>query len=225
MSNLDASIVNVAMPVMAKQLNIPMNQIEWVVSLYLIVLSALLLFFGKLGDLYGKIRIFRIGTVVFLVGSLLSGWQINFPFLLFGRIIQGLGGAMTLSNTYGITTATFDLKERGRAMGFISTFVALGAVAGPGVGGIILAKLPWGYIFWVNLPIGIIAIILGMFVLPKSTAETSGKIDWAGFLNFALLIVSFFSWPFLLVRKSGILNRCHWRSMPLLSSRSGLHPQ
>lgn len=141
MSNLDASIVNVAMPVMAKQLNIPMNQIEWVVSLYLIVLSALLLFFGKLGDLYGKIRIFRIGTVVFLVGSLLSGWQINFPFLLFGRIIQGLGGAMTLSNTYGITTATFDLKERGRAMGFISTFVALGAVAGPGVGGIILAKL------------------------------------------------------------------------------------
>lgn len=192
MSNLDASIVNVAMPLMAKQLQIPMNQIEWVVSLYLIVLSAFLLFFGKLGDLYGKIRIFKIGTIVFLVGSFLSGLQINFPFLLFGRIIQGLGGAMTLSNTYGITTATFDLKERGRAMGFISTFVALGAVAGPGGGGLILAKLSWGYIFWVNLPIGVIAIILGMFVLPKSTAETSGKIDWAGFLNFAVLIVSFF---------------------------------
>ncbi|KRK47573.1 transporter, major facilitator family protein [Secundilactobacillus kimchicus JCM 15530] len=192
MSNLDASIVNIAMPLMAKQLTVPMNQIEWVVSIYLIIVSALLLFFGKLGDLYGKIKIFRFGTIVFLLGSFLSGLQVNFSFLLVGRIIQGIGAAMTLSNTYGITTSTFDLKERGRAMGFIGTFVALGAVAGPGLGGLILAKLSWGYIFWVNLPIGIIAVLLGVAVLPKATPAASGKIDWAGFGSFALLIVSFF---------------------------------
>lgn len=168
MSNLDSSIVNIAMPIMAKQLHVPMNQIEWVVSSYLIVLTALLLFFGKLGDIYGKVKVFRIGTVIFLLGSFLSGLQINFPFLLVGRFIQGTGAAMTLSNTYGITTSTFGIKERGRAMGFVGTFVALGAIAGPGLGGLILSKLPWGYIFWVNLPIGIIAITLGAVVMPKA---------------------------------------------------------
>ncbi|GAX01784.1 MFS transporter [Secundilactobacillus silagei] len=193
MSNLDASIVNIAMPIMAKQLAIPMNQIEWVVSIYLIVVSALLLFFGKLGDMYGKIKVFRLGTVIFIIGSFLSGIQWTFNFLLMGRIIQGLGSAMTLSNTYGITTATFGIKERGRAMGLIGTFVAFGAVAGPGIGGLVLSQLSWGYIFWINVPLGIFAVILGQFVLPKSAAQsTDKKIDWPGFISFALLIVSFF---------------------------------
>ena len=80
MSNLDSSIVNIAMPIMAKQLAIPMNQIEWVVSIYLIVVSALLLFFGKLGDMYGKIKVFRLGTVIFIIGSFLSGVQWTFSF-------------------------------------------------------------------------------------------------------------------------------------------------
>lgn len=193
MSNLDASIVNIAMPVMAKQLAVTMAQIEWVVSGYLIVVSALLLFFGKLGDLYGKIRIFRLGTVVFILGSFLSGWQWTFTFLLVGRVIQGIGAAMTLSNTYGITTATFSVNERGRAMGLIGTFVAFGAVAGPGIGGLVLSQLSWGYIFWINVPIGILAVILGQFVLPKSeVAATHNSIDWHGFVAFAVLIASFF---------------------------------
>ncbi len=192
MSNLDASIVNIAMPIMGRELHVPMNQIEWVVSAYLIVLSAFLLFFGKLGDLYGKVKVFRIGTLVFLLGSFLSGWQINFPFLIFGRIIQGVGGAMTLSNTYGITTSTFGVKQRGRAMGFVGTFVALGAIAGPGLGGLILSNLSWGYIFWVNLPIGLFAIILGAVVMPKNYATTGKTIDWVGFLNFAAMIITLF---------------------------------
>lgn len=191
-SNLDSSIVNIAMPIMAKQLHVPMNQIEWVVSSYLIVLTALLLFFGKLGDIYGKVKVFRIGTVIFLLGSFLSGLQINFPFLLVGRFIQGTGAAMTLSNTYGITTSTFGIKERGRAMGFVGTFVALGAIAGPGLGGLILSKLPWGYIFWVNLPIGIIAITLGAVVMPKAFQTVPGSIDWLGFVNFSLMIIGLF---------------------------------
>lgn len=192
MSNLDSSIVNIAMPIMAKQLHVPMNQIEWVVSSYLIVLTALLLFFGKLGDIYGKVKVFRIGTVIFLLGSFLSGLQINFPFLLVGRFIQGTGAAMTLSNTYGITTSTFGIKERGRAMGFVGTFVALGAIAGPGLGGLILSKLPWGYIFWVNLPIGIIAITLGAVVMLKAFQTVPGSIDWLGFVNFSLMIIGLF---------------------------------
>ncbi|MFC6253447.1 MFS transporter [Secundilactobacillus hailunensis] len=193
MSNLDSSIVNIAMPIMAKQLAIPMNQIEWVVSIYLIVVSALLLFFGKLGDMYGKIKIFRIGTAIFIIGSFISGLQWTFEFLMLGRVIQGIGSAMTLSNTYGITTATFSLKERGKAMGLIGTFVSFGAVAGPGVGGLILSHFSWGYIFWINVPLGIFAIILGQIVLPKSTPESADKkIDWSGSVSFALLIISLF---------------------------------
>lgn len=197
MSNLDSSIVNIALPIMAKQLQVPMNQVEWVVSAYLIILSALLLFFGKLGDLYGKVKVFRIGTLVFLAGSFISGLQINFSILLIGRAIQGTGAAMTLSNTYGITTSTFGVKERGRAMGFVGTFVALGAIAGPGLGGLILSRLSWGYIFWVNLPFGIFAIILGAVVMPKNYQTTGRGIDWLGFLNFALLIFSLFLGVFL----------------------------
>ncbi|RRG03037.1 MAG: MFS transporter [Lactobacillus sp.] len=197
MSNLDASIVNIAMPIMSKQLHVPMNEIEWVVSAYLIILSALLLFFGKLGDLYGKIKVFRIGTVVFIAGSFISGLQINFPWLLVGRAVQGIGAAMTLSNTYGITTSTFGVKERGRAMGFVGTFVALGAIAGPGLGGLILSQLSWGYIFWVNLPFGIFAIILGAVVMPKNYQTTGKGIDWFGFLNFSLLIFGLFLGVFL----------------------------
>lgn len=148
MSNLDASIVNIAMPVMARQMSLPMNQIEWVVSTYLIVLSALLLLFGKLGDLYGKINVFRLGTVVFVLGSFLAGLQWTFNFLLVARVVQAIGAAMTLSNTYGITTATFAVNQRGKAMGLIGTFVAFGAVAGPGIGGLVLSHLSWGYIFF-----------------------------------------------------------------------------
>ncbi len=91
MSNLDASIVNIAMPIMAKQLAIPMNQIEWVVSIYLIVVSALLLFFGKLGDMYGKIKVFRLGTVIFIIGSFLSGIQWTFNFFTDGSNHSGTG--------------------------------------------------------------------------------------------------------------------------------------
>ncbi|WP_252898873.1 MFS transporter [Secundilactobacillus odoratitofui] len=154
MSNLDASIVNIAMPVMARQMSLPMNQIEWVVSTYLIVLSALLLLFGKLGDLYGKINVFRLGTVVFVLGSFLAGLQWTFNFLLVARVVQAIGAAMTLSNTYGITTATFAVNQRGKAMGLIGTFVAFGAVAGPGIGGLVLSHLSWGYIFLDQRAIG-----------------------------------------------------------------------
>ncbi len=115
---------------------------------------------------------------------------------------------MTLSNTYGITTSTFGIKERGRAMGFVGTFVALGAIAGPGLGGLILSRLSWGYIFWVNLPIGIIAVILGAIVMPKAYQTVPGTIDWQGFASFALTIVGI-SWAFSSAKKLGMPNQCH----------------
>ncbi|WP_461213515.1 MFS transporter [Lacticaseibacillus sp. GG6-2] len=192
MSTLDASIVNIALPVMSKDLHVPMNQAEWVVSIYLIVICALLLLMGKLGDTLGKIRIFRLGTGLFTVGSLLAGFNHSFYLLLFARVLQALGASMTMANNNGIITEIFPQNERGKALGLIGSFVAVGSIAGPGIGGLILGVLPWGYIFWINIPIGIATMVVGHFVLPKDLRVNHQPIDWAGFGSYVVAIVPFF---------------------------------
>lgn len=192
MATLDGSIVNIALPVMSKDLKIPMNQSEWIVSIYLIVICSLLLLFGKVGDAFGKVKVFKIGTVLFVFGSLLCGFNSGLTVLLIARAIQALGASMTMSNNNGIITEVFPIKERGRALGLTGSFVALGSIAGPGIGGLILSHFSWGYIFWINVPIGILTIIFGQFVLPKDIIKTHEKIDYFGFAGFALLIVSLF---------------------------------
>ncbi|MTV82059.1 MFS transporter [Secundilactobacillus folii] len=197
MSTLDASIVNIALPVISRDLKVPMNQAEWVVSIYLIVICSLLLLFGKLGDSLGKIRIFRIGTVLFVIGSLFAGFNGSFPLLLTARVVQALGASMTMSANNGIITEVFPFNERGRALGMIGSFVALGSIAGPGLGGIVLAHLTWGYIFWLNVPIGIVTIIVGQLILPKDITMSHERIDRIGAFTMACFMVALFVGIFL----------------------------
>lgn len=197
MSTLDGSIVNIALPVMSRDLHIPMNQAEWVVSIYLIVVCALLLLFGKLGDAFGKIRIFRLGTFFFVLGSLLCGFNQSLTFLLLARSLQAFGASMTMSTNNGIITEIFPIQERGKALGFIGSFVSLGSIAGPGIGGLILAVLPWGYIFWLNVPIGILTMIIGHKILPHDLLANRKPIDFGGFMLFMITIVSLFVGAFL----------------------------
>lgn len=197
MSTLDGSIVNIALPVISKDIAIPMNQAEWVVSIYLITICALLLLFGKLGDTRGKIRIFKIGSVLFTVGSLLCGFSVGLGFLLVARTIQAIGAAMTMATNSGIITEVFPFNERGRALGMIGSFVALGSIAGPGVGGLILAHFNWGYIFWINVPIGIVALLIGQRILPKDITVSRQAIDKFGAGLFALIMVTLFAGVFI----------------------------
>lgn len=197
MSTLDGSIVNIALPVMSRDLNIPMNQAEWVVSIYLMMICGLLLFFGKLGDSIGKIKVFRIGMVLFLIGSLFAGFNNSLALLLAARIVQATGASMTMANNNGIVTEIFPMNERGKALGLIGSFVSIGAIAGPGIGGLILGQLPWGYIFWINIPIGIVALILGTVVLPKDLPSKRVPIDWSGFISFLAFILTLFMGIFL----------------------------
>ncbi|MDR1567229.1 MAG: MFS transporter [Streptococcaceae bacterium] len=193
MSALDSSIINIALPTIAKQLHIPMNEATWSVSIYLIVISGLLIFFGRLGDIFGKIKIFRIGTLVFTVGSLLAGFGFGIYFLLFARFVQAVGAAMTTSNSLGITTESFPPKLRARALSFLGVFASLGAVTGPGLGGLILQFLPWSYIFWINVPIGIFAMLMGEKLFPKNPpAKATLAIDYFGTAVFFLTIISLF---------------------------------
>lgn len=197
MSTLDGSIVNIALPIMSKNMSIPMNKTEWIVSIYLMTVCACLPLFGKIGDSIGKIKIFRIGTITFVFGSLLCGIFHTFELLLMARIIQAIGASMTMSTNTGIITEVFPLQERGRALGMIGAFVSLGSIMGPGLGGVILAKFSWEYIFLINVPIGILTILLGQKVLPKDSTKSGAKIDYTGFILFATIIITLFGGIFI----------------------------
>lgn len=197
MSTLDGSIVNIALPVMSKDMHIPMNQAEWIVSIYLMTVCACLPLFGKVGDSIGKIKIFRIGTITFVLGSLLCGVFHTFELILLSRVIQAIGASMTMSTNTGIITEVFPLSERGRALGMIGAFVSLGSIMGPGLGGVILAQFSWEYIFLINVPIGILTILLGQKVLPKDSTKSGTKIDFIGFILFATIILTLFGGIFI----------------------------
>ncbi|MDF7639686.1 MFS transporter [Lactobacillus sp. ESL0791] len=197
MSTLDGTIVNIALPVISKDLRIPMSQAEWVVSLYLIIVCTFILFFGKLGDIFGKIKIFRLGAIFFIAGSLLSGIKVNLAFLLAARTLQAVGAAMTMATNNGIITEIFPNSERGKALGMIGSFVALGSIAGPGLGGVILTHLSWSYIFWLNVPVGIVAAVIGGLVLPKDITFSKSSLDKKGAFSFALGMLTLFGGIFL----------------------------
>ena len=164
MSTLDGSIVNIAMPTMSKDLAISMNEAEWIVSVYMITICCLLIFWGRISDTIGKIKIFKIGTLIFILGSLFCGISSTLEMLLISRIIQATGASMTMATNYGIITENFPPEMRGRSLGVLGSFVSLGSIAGPGIGGVIIQKYTWHYIFLINIPIGIFAFVLGYFV-------------------------------------------------------------
>ncbi len=192
MSTLDSSIVNVALPTMSKSLSVSSGAIAWVVSIYLIAVSATMLLFGRLGDIYGKTTVFQIGLAVFTLGSLLCGISDSLIILLTARVIQAVGAAGLMSNSQGIITQVFPDNERGRALGINGAFVALGSLVGPSLGGFIVDYTKWEYIFWINIPIGIIVIILSLKLLPRSKSKLDEKVDLPGSLLFLVFIVLLF---------------------------------
>ena len=193
MATLDSSIVNVALPVMAKSLNVTTGSIAWVVSAYLIVVSVCILFFGRLGDLKGQAKIFRIGLIIFTVGSFLCGVTHSLPLLIAARAVQAVGAAATMANSQGIITRTFPPEERGRALGINGAFVALGTLVGPALGSLIISFASWEYLFWVNVPIGIIAFVANLKLFSKYQEETSKeKLDIFGGVLFTLAIAPLF---------------------------------
>ena len=196
MSTLDGSIVNIALPVISEDLGVAMNLSEWIVSIYLMAICVFLLFFGKVGDSIGKIKVFKIGTIVFIIGSFLCGIPGSLPLLLVSRVVQAIGASMTMATSNGIITEIFPIEERGRALGLIGSFVSLGAIAGPGIGGVILSHFGWSYIFWINVPVGIITLLFGWYFLPKQEIKSGESIDFVGFILFALFILLFFGGVF-----------------------------
>lgn len=193
MATMDGSIVNIAMPILAKELDVDMNKAEWIVSVYILTIVVFLLFFGRLGDLLGRIKIFRIGTFIFMLGSLACGLSESLEMLIACKFFQAIGASMTMSTNFAIISETFTGKDKGTAMGVLASFVSLGNIAGPVLGGILLSVLSWHFIFFMNVPVGVLAIVLGFFVFPKEEIKKQNQtVDLIGFLLQAIAIVSFF---------------------------------
>jgi len=213
MSTLDSSIVTVALPVLSKALSTNMSLINWVVTMYLIVMSSTLMIFGKLGDKYGKIKFFKWGTVIFLVSSALCALSVSWITLILSRSLQAIGAAMTMATSNGIIVEIFPDNKRGQALGWMGSFVSLGGIIGPSIGGILLNFFPWHIIFWLNVPIGIIATVILFKYLPSKLDKTfaSDSFDLTGSI---LLLVGFTS-MFVGILLSQQLGWSDWRILSL----------
>ena len=192
MATLDGSIVNVALPSMARVLNVTTSSIQFVATVYLIVVAGIILVFGKLGDLFGKTKMFTLGVAIFTIGSLLCGLSGSYLVLILARVVQAIGAAGAMANNQGIITETFPPNERGKALGIVGTAVALGSLVGPGLGGIIVGAIGWEYIFFINVPIGLIAVIAAIRYLPQAEKKRDQKLDIPGAVLFLTAIVPLF---------------------------------
>lgn len=192
MSTLDSSIVNVALPKMSQLLGVSAQAIAWIVSVYLLVIVGTILIFGRLGDIIGKSRVFLYGVLGFTIGSLLCGMSNSFFMLVISRAIQGLGAAAAMATNQGIITQVFPASERGKALGITGTFVALGSMAGPPVGGFIVNSFRWEYIFLINVPIGALVYMMGLKILPRSKGTSGESFDIKGSVLFIISISALF---------------------------------
>lgn len=155
MATLDGSIVNVAMPVIAKEFHVGLGTLQWVVTSYLLTISSLLMAFGRLADILGKNKVYAVGFLGFITGSALCGLAGNVWQLTAYRVVQAVGAAMLMANGMGLVTSVFPARERGRALGMAGSVVAAGSLTGPGLGGLLVNALGWRSIFYINIPIGI----------------------------------------------------------------------
>ncbi|WP_297037351.1 MFS transporter [uncultured Enorma sp.] len=186
MSTLDSSIVNVALPAMQRELSVSATSIQWVSSIYLLTCCAAVLVFGRLGDMFGKMRLFQAGVALFTAGSLLCGLSTSLPALIAARVVQGVGAASATATNMGIVTEAFPSSQRGRALGIVATFVSLGLMCGPTIGGMLVAAFPWESIFLINVPIGVVSFLVGVWTLPEDASGTQREtFDIAGAITVA----------------------------------------
>jgi EmrB/QacA subfamily drug resistance transporter len=190
LSTIDGSIVNVALPSMVKALNTDFAKVEWVVLAYLLTLAVVILSMGRLGDMLGKKPVYTIGFMIFTLGSALCGLSSTIYALIIFRVLQALGASMLMALGTAILTETFPTSERGMALGIAGALVSVGIVTGPTLGGLILEILSWHWIFFVNLPIGIVGILMVLRFVPNIQAEGKEHFDFLGAGTLFMALIS-----------------------------------
>ena len=183
MAFIDNSVVNVALPRLQADLNASATQVQWVVEAYALFLSALILVGGSLGDSFGRKRIFAIGIALFAVASIGCGISQNISQLIATRALQGIGSALLTPGSLSIIRATFPAEQRGRAIGMWSSFSAITTVLGPLLGGWLVQYATWRWIFFINIPLAVIVLVVLFWHVPESrNARVRTRLDWSGTL-------------------------------------------
>ncbi|HEX8161488.1 MAG TPA: MFS transporter [Pyrinomonadaceae bacterium] len=181
MSALDGSVVNTVLPLLRNELRTSVAGVEWVMTVYLLVVSALLLGVGRAGDLYGHKRIYVAGFLLFVLGSALCGLASSVEVLVGMRGVQAVGASMLYANSPAILTKSFPAAQRGRVLGAQVTFTYLGLMTGPSLGGWLAGALGWRSIFYINVPLGVLAVALALRVIEDDRPEGDVEpFDFAG---------------------------------------------
>ncbi len=192
MATLDGSIVNIALPAIMADFGVPLATIQWVVMIYLLTVTSLLLSFGRLSDIRGRRMVYSLGLCLFSLGSFFCAIASTAHWLIGARFFQGLGAAMTMACTPALIIDTFPERERGRAIGMMGSVVASGLTAGPVLGGLLIHYFSWRAIFYINIPIGLFTAAGVFFLLKGSKADITRPetFDWPGAALLAILLGS-----------------------------------
>src|ERR1700733_5514694 len=194
---LDITVVNVALPDIQRSLHSNFSDLQWVVDAYSLTLAAFLLTAGVIGDMFGRREVFAIGLGIFSASSLVCGLSTTSLMLNLARAAQGVGGAIMFATSLALIAQAFSGKERGTAFGIYGAVIGGAVAVGPLVGGAITSGIGWRWIFFVNVPIGVVAILITFAKIAESKDPNERRIDWIGFVTFS---VSLFLLVFALVR-------------------------
>ena len=180
MAFIDGTVVNVALPALQSSLNATAVDLQWVIEAYSLLLSALLLVGGSLGDHYGRRRIFLIGVALFAAASAACGFAGDIRQLVAARALQGLGAALLVPGSLAIISSSFSENERGRAIGTWSGFSAITAGIGPVMGGWLIEHVSWRAVFFINLPIALLVILISLWHVAENSDKENTRVDWLG---------------------------------------------
>ena len=180
--NLDNTIINVALPTLARELHADMSQLQWMIDAYVLLFAGLLLAAGALGDRFGRRRVMLIGLVVFGTGSLASAFAPSADALILLRAAMGVGGALIVPSTLSVTASVFTMEERPKAIGIWTGVSGLGIVAGPILAGWLLENFAWGAIFLINVPVVMVSILGTLAIVPEGRSAEASRLDLPGTL-------------------------------------------
>ncbi len=207
---LDSSTVNLALYPIAKDLNITLAQVQWVVIAYMLVLTVFLPFFGKIGDLFPKNKVYSFGFFIFAIGALLNSTAPNFYLLILYRCIEALGASIMIANGPAVIATLFKGADRGKALGINACLVAVGGMSGPAVGGALINSFGWRTIFLPSVPIAIFGAFYAYKMLPSYIKHIEFKFDYKGFIYFTVALFAL-----LLAISEG--HHWGWKSIKIIS--------
>ncbi|MEU7041430.1 MFS transporter [Streptomyces varsoviensis] len=185
-SAVDGTIVVLALPAIEEDLHVTLAAVTWVVVGYLLVVTVLSTQLGRFGDMFGRVRMYKAGFLIFTIGSVLCALAWNAPTIIGFRLVQGVGAALIAANSGAIISELYPPEERGRAYGFNAFGFSFGSVLGVLLGGVMVTYVSWQWIFWINVPIGVLALVLAQRVLRDRSERQRRRFDFAGMITLGL---------------------------------------